>query len=105
MVMKVHYTNIIGIVTFLVFSGHSMAAQDWDSSPHNWENSSNNWNNSSTNWKNNPGNWENSPNRYGNDRIIYDSEGDPSGYAVPKESGGMNLYDFEGNRKGYTPAR
>ena len=102
---SVNYINIIGIVTVLAFSAGSATAEGWGSSPNNWENSSNNWDNSSSNWKNSPNNWENSPSRFGKDRIIYDGEGNPAGYAVPKDSGGVNLYDFDGNRRGYTPAR
>lgn len=80
-------------------------AQDWNSSPNNWENSPNNWENSPNNWKNSPSNWENSPNRYGNERIIRDSDGNPAGYAVPKQDGGVNFYDNQGNRSGYLPSR
>jgi hypothetical protein len=85
--------------------GRVVLAQDWSGSPNNWENSANNWDNSPSNWNNNPANWENSPNRYGNDRIIYDDRGNPSGYAVPKPSGGVNIFDLEGNRRGYTPVQ
>ena len=77
---------------------------DWDSSPSNWENSESNWENSSSNWRNSPSNYENSPTKYGNDRIVYDEDGEPTGYAVPKKSGGVNIYDLKGKRKAYTPA-
>ena len=88
---NVHYINIIATVATLALSIGLATAQDWAGSPNNWENSSNNWDNSSANWTNNPRNWENSPNRYGNDRIIYNGEGNPAGYAVPKDSGGVNI--------------
>ena len=103
--MIIHCIKIIGVVSALVFTVGMATAQDWGSSPNNWDNSSNNWDNSSSNWKNSPNNWENSPGRFGNDRIIHDGEGNPAGYAVPKDSGGVNLYDFDGDRRGYTPAR
>jgi hypothetical protein len=81
----------------------SVSANDWDSSPNNWKNSPNNWENSPNNWQNSPHNWQNSPNKYGNDRIMRGVDGEPSGYVVPKNGGGVNFYDFEGNRRGYLP--
>ncbi len=50
-------------------------------------------------------NWQNSPNRYGNENLIYNGNGDTTGYSVPNSSGGINMYDFEGNRTGYVPSR
>lgn len=81
----------------------SAAAEDWNSSPNNWKNSPDNWENSPNNWKNSPNNWENSPNRWGNERVIRDGSGNAVGYAVPKEGGGVNFFDYEGNRTGYLP--
>lgn len=80
-------------------------ATDWRSSPNRWENSSGNWANSPNRWENSPGNWLNSPHRYGNDRILRDADGMPQGYVVPKPDGGANIFDFQGNRRGYLPAR
>lgn len=68
-------------------------AQDWASSPNNWQNNEKNWENSSKNWKNSPNNWENSPSKWGNERIVRDKNGNAAGYAVPKQDGGVNLYD------------
>ena len=79
-------------------------AQDWNSSPSNWKNSPSNWENSPSNWRNSPSNWDNSAAKWGNDRIVRDTEGNPQGYAVPKKDGGVNFFDFDGNRKGYLPA-
>lgn len=50
-------------------------------------------------------NWDNSPNRWGNERIIRDEHGRAQGYAVPKEDGGINFFDFDGQRRGYLPGR
>jgi hypothetical protein len=94
------------IFIFLIpFSGVAIAQTDWDSSPHNWKNSPYNWKNSPHNWRNNPHNWDNSPYKWNNDRIIRDNQGRAKGYAVPKEDGGVNYYDFDGNRKGYKPSQ
>ena len=65
----------------------SVLAQSWENSPYNWNNS--------------PSNWQNSPYNWNSKRSIYDSEGNRSGYAVPKPDGGLNIYDNEGNWRGY----
>ncbi len=81
---------ILGLAMAVLLSAPGMArAFDWNSSPNNWKNS--------------PSNWENSPNRFGNDRVIRDNRGNVRGYAVPKSDGGVNIFDTQGNRKGYTP--
>jgi len=81
------------------------AAGDWAGSPDRWENSPGNWLNSPSRWENNPHNWLNSPHRLGNERILRDPDGTPRGYVVPKPDGGANIFDFQGNRRGYVPAR
>ncbi len=91
-------------VTFLsLFSLSATAVTDWNSSPSNWNNSASNWNNSSSNWNNSPSNWENSASKFGNDRIVRDNNGNPVGYAVPKDGGGVNIYNTAGERTGYVP--
>ena len=80
-------------------------SEDWNSSPNNWNNSPSNWENSQSNWNNSPNNWSNSPNNFGNTRIIRDNNGNAQGYAVPKADGGVNLFNQNGTRKGYMPAR
>ena len=77
----------------------------WGTSPDNWDNSPSNWANSPSNWNNSPGNWNNSPSNFGNTRIIRDESGQPTGYAVPKANGGVNLYAPSGQRTGYLPGR
>lgn len=94
---------ILPVVCIVLACAASAAADDWNSSPHNWKNSSNNWENSSNNWKNSPHNWDNSLERWGNERVIRDGSGHAVGYAVPKEGGGVNFFDNEGNRTGYLP--
>ena len=81
---------IVAIISSSVFAG----VTSWEDSPNNWENSEHNWDNSSNNWENNPNNWD-------SDRVIRDNSGNPTGYAVPKSNGGTNIYDLDGNRKGY----
>ncbi len=100
-----HFSVMVLALILALTSATVVAAQDWNSSPNNWDNNPNNWENSQYNWKNSPYNWDNSPNKWGNDRIIYDNEGNASGYAVPKKDGGVNIYDFKGKRKEYTPPR
>ena len=104
--MKNRHLLLMAIVFFACFILIAPCgfAGDWESSPDNWDNSENNWENSSSNWDNSPSNYSNSTEKFGNDRIVYDEDGEAAGYAVPKESGGVNIYDFNGNRKGYTPA-
>lgn len=96
--------NIITIFILTFFFSAAAIAQDWNSSPYNWQNSQYNWENSSSNWDNSPSNWDNSPSRWGNERIIRDNSGHPLGYAVQKSNGGANIYDNDGNRRGYLPA-
>lgn len=88
------------ICTFIL-SQPCFAFTKWEDSPYNWNNAEHNWQNSSSNWKNSPGNWNNS--RYNpNANIIYNSQGQAQGYAVPKQNGtGVNVYDFNGKRQGY----
>lgn len=88
----------------LIVASNAMA-YDWESSPQNWQNSPQNWQNSPQNWQNSPQNWQNSPQRWGNERIIRDNAGNPTGYVVPRGDGGVNMFDLNGNRKGYVPSR
>lgn len=74
---------------------------NWDNSPYNFKNSEMNWENSSMNFRNSPMNMENNPININSDRIIRDNSGEATGYAVPKPDGGVNYYDFQGNRQGY----
>lgn len=100
--MKTNRTKCMVAILGLCLSAVAVA-QDWNSNPNNWKNNPNNWDNNPNNWKNNPNNWDNNPNRYGNDRIIRYDNGAPAGYAVPKDDGGVNFYDYQGNRRGYLP--
>jgi hypothetical protein len=82
--------SLVILCAFLLFFfGVASARTGWDSSPYNWKNS--------------PHHWDNSPHKYNNDRIIRDNQGNATGYAVPKDDGGVNYYDLEGNRTGYKP--
>lgn len=90
-------------VIALLAIGISFAHADgfWDSSPYNWENNSLNWDNSSFNWENNSLNWDNSPSNWNSNRIIRNTDGDATGYAVPKIDGGVNYFNLDGIREGY----
>ena len=83
----------------LAFAG----VTSWEDSPMNYDNSEMNWENSEMNYNNSPMNWDNSPMNINSDRIIRDQNGNPTGYIVPKESGGSNIFDLDGNREGYIP--
>jgi hypothetical protein len=97
------WTLGIFIVLSLILSGTNEArGGEWADSPNNWNNSSSNWENSSSNWANSPNNWDNSPNKRGNDRTLYDDDSEV-GYGIPRDTGGINLYGFDGDREGYTP--
>lgn len=93
--------KIVLLIIMLQISNCSFAYTSWENSPNNWNNSEYNWNNSSYNWNNSPYNWQNS--QYNpNANIIYDNNGNPQGYAVPKTNGsGINLYNFNGKRTNY----
>ncbi len=95
----------LGFLVMLLALAWGSAAwgQDWNSHPNNWQNSPNNWDNSPNNWKNSPNNWDNSPKNWGNPRTIRDNHGNPQGYVVPRNDGGLNLFDSQGNRRGYAP--
>ena len=94
------------LFTFLLlFSGAAIAQTDSNSSPFNPKNSPFNPDNSSFNPKNSPFNPDNSQFKPNNDRIIRDNQGRATGYAVPKDDGGTNYYDLDGNRQGYKPGQ
>ena len=94
---KVVFLLVIGIL----FTEGAFAYTSWENSPRNFDNSTRNFANSPRNWENSPRNWNNSI-RNPNANIIYDNNGNPQGYAVPKSSGtGVNIYSFNGDRQGY----
>ena len=93
---KIICVLLLNLICFPVF-----AYTSWENSPNNWDNSVNNFANSPNNFANSPNNWNNSVNNP-KANIIYDNNGNPQGYAVPKSSGTeVNVYDFNGNRQGY----
>ena len=83
----------------------SVYAQGLDSenSPYSYDNSKYNSANSPYNYNNSKYNPKNSI--YSNsDRIIYDEQGNATGYAVPKEGGGVNYFEYDKtDRTGYQP--
>lgn len=92
---------LLSLLIILSAPSICLAFTSWENSPNNWNNSENNWENSSNNYKNSPNNWTNSQNNP-KANLIYDNHGNPQGYAVPKSNGtGVNVYDFNGNRKNY----
>ena len=92
--------NILFLLVIISFSSFSEIS-NWEDSPNNWENSENNWENSELNYENSPMNWDNNPMNLSSERIIRAPEGNATGYIVPKENGGANIFDLEGNREGY----
>jgi hypothetical protein len=86
---------------FLLFIATANADGLYDSSPMNFDNSLINFDNSPTNFNNSPLNFENSPMNYNSSRIIRSNSGEAIGYGVPKENGGMNIYNLDGEREGY----
>jgi len=83
---------------------NNLVASSYNNSPHNYKNSPHNYENSRHNYNNSPHNYENSPHKYDNNRIIRNESGEGMGYVVPKNDGGANIFDFNGNRLGYVPA-
>jgi len=79
-----------------VLPGIAFGQQRWENDPNNWKNSPYNWENSSQNWRNSPNNWENSQHNSNSKNGIYNERGDRIGYEQ-----GRNLYDNDGNRRGY----
>lgn len=82
-----------------------VGAVDWQDSPINPRNSTVNPENTSIYWRNNPVNPANSPIFPNNPRTIRDNDGNAVGYAVPKAGGGVNYFDYNGNRIGYENGR
>lgn len=96
--------TIIYSMLIFCYLASMVLAQDWKSSPYNWQNSPYNCQNSPYNYKNSPYNYNNSPYKYGNDRIIRDNQGRDTGlYVVPRNDGGANVFDRNGDRRGYLP--
>lgn len=92
----------VGLI-ILLFQVRAFAYTSWENSSDNFNNSKYNYENSPSNYKNSPYNWNNSPSNPNAKNIIYNSNGKPQGYAVPKSNGtGVNLYDFNGNFQGYS---
>ena len=92
------------VIVFCLACGSVAFAGGWESSPYNYDNSPYNYENSPYNYENSPHNYDNSPYKWNNDRIIRDNQGKDTGfYMVPKKSGGYNIFDRQGNRRGYIP--
>jgi hypothetical protein len=96
--------RLLSLMLLTAMAGPGLADSTlWNNSPLNYENSPYNYENSSSNYNNSPMNWENSRSNVSSDRIIRNNEGEAIGYAVPKRDGGVNFFDLEGKRRGYTP--
>ena len=91
----------ITTVALVLVAGTAFAQYDPNSNPNSYKNNEFSYENSPFNYKNSPYNYENSEYKYNNPRIIHDEDGKASGYIVPKDSGGSNLFDMKGNRKGW----
>lgn len=79
-----------------------ISEDSWVASPRNWNNSKYNYDNSKFNFTNSPRNYanrESNPSRVN----IVNLFGVVIGYVVKKPDGGLNYFDNEGNRIGYSP--
>ena len=75
-------------------------------SPARASNSPNSAWNSASNTANSSGAWENRPSNPANEqRLIFTSDGSVLGYYATNAGGVMNLFDVNGNRIAYRPAR
>lgn len=75
---------------------------EWEASPQNWKNSKHNYENSTYNFSNSPKNFfnkENNPKRVN----IVNVFGIVVGYVIRKADGGVNYFDNDGVRLGYSP--
>ncbi len=91
------------LLLLLILSSAAYAYDPLSGSPYNIDNNMYNPENSSLNPENSPLNPENSTLNPYSERIIRDPNGNPTGYAVPKDNGGVNFFDNNGNRTGYLP--
>ena len=89
------------IVMALITCPSLVVAQSNSLWPYNRDNSSEN--NSPSNWRNSPNNWNNSPYNMNSRNGLYDGDGNRTGYAVRRSDGGVNFFDNQGRRRGYTP--
>lgn len=81
---------------------NAIPEDSWLASPNNWNNSQYNSDNTAYNYANSPRNYDNSiknPKRINIKNIL----GAVIGYAVKKSDGGVNYFDNEGERIGYSP--
>ncbi len=90
----------IVICTFLTFPAYAVAIP-WEDSPNNWRNSRYNMENSAYNFANSPKNFENTEGKRGRLNIL-NSLGIVIGYAIRKKDGGINYFDSDGVRIGYS---
>lgn len=95
--------SILTILFLFLLCSASWAFTSYDNSPLNYDNSPMNYDNSPMNYKNSPMNYKNSPMNMNSKRIIRDERGNAKGYAVPKQNGGVNIFDLDGNREYYLP--
>jgi hypothetical protein len=97
--------KILGAITLIFFFNAPSFAQ---SDCYNYRCSPMNPDNSTWNWQNSPMNPDNSPLNPSNlgpfsNHSTYDNNGSQNGYIVPRENGGYNVFDSDGNRTGYNP--
>lgn len=99
------YTCRLWLVAIVLVGlvGVSSAAAEvpWEASPYNWPNSPYNFENSPNNFANSIKNFQNAEGRRGRLNIV-NSLGVVTGYAIVKRDGGINYFDSDGDRIGYS---
>ncbi len=85
----------------LVVENTAHADIPWEDSPLNWRNSPYNYENSPLNYGNSPKNVNNIEGRRGRLNIV-NKIGSIIGYAIVKRDGGINYFDEDGVRIGYS---
>ena len=98
-------TVVFGILAFprLTNAGNfKFISSNPKDSSYNPDNSEYNPKNSPYHPANSPYNPQNSPYNPNRQNGIYDENGNSIGYTTPKAGGGVNIYDNEGHRKGYS---
>lgn len=89
------------LVLTAIFAYTAHADTPWEDSPVNWRNSPYNYENSPLNFLNSPKNHVNAEGHLGRLNIV-NMIGSVTGYAIVKRDGGINYFDNDGVRIGYS---
>jgi hypothetical protein len=97
----IFFTVPVLAVVFFSTVAIAQSTLPWEVSPYNWRNSPYNYDNSAANFLNSPYNVANREGQRGRINIV-NLLGIVTGYAVIKKDGGINYFDNEGKRLGYS---